>query len=212
MAASKYQKFEMRMIRRSDIKNAEYNPRTIDEEAQKRLKKGLKKHGLVCPLTWNERTGNLVAGHQRLAVLDQLENGKDYDLNVAVIDVPEDEEKIINVQMNNPSMMGEWDIEKLKDLKLVDNIEFTDLGFTDVDVAIMFGDDERLNELFVDDPAAARAKETLKDIKADRAQAADKLKADNSIGYYFVVVCESTDDRTALMQEMGVAVCEEYVP
>lgn len=41
MANSKYQKFRVETISRADIKNAAYNPRIMDKEAKKRLKKGL---------------------------------------------------------------------------------------------------------------------------------------------------------------------------
>jgi ParB-like chromosome segregation protein Spo0J len=103
---SKYQKFESELIQRSQIKSAEYNPRGISKDARKRLKNMLAKHGLVSSLTWNKRTGNLVAGHQRLSILDELEKGQDYALNVDVVDVDETEEKKLNIQLNNPSMQG----------------------------------------------------------------------------------------------------------
>ena len=110
---SKYQKFEVEVISRGEIHGADYNPRVISEDARKRLKRMLAKHGLVQPLVWNRRTGNLVSGHQRLSQLDQLERSQDYDLQVSVVDVDEREEKILNVQLNNPSMQGDWDMDKL---------------------------------------------------------------------------------------------------
>ena len=72
---SKFQKFEMATINRAEIKNAAYNPRTITDEARKRLKHTLKDKqiGLVQPLIWNKRNGNLVGGHQRLSIIDDLE-------------------------------------------------------------------------------------------------------------------------------------------
>ena len=79
MAKSKYQAYETETIKRSDIKNAPYNPRIMDESAKKRLRKNIAKHGLVAALTWNKRTGNLVGGHQRLEQLDGLEKNKDYE-------------------------------------------------------------------------------------------------------------------------------------
>ena len=91
---SKYQKFEVEVISRGEIHGADYNPRVISEDARKRLKRMLAKHGLVQPLVWNRRTGNLVSGHQRLSQLDQLERSQDYDLQVSVVDVDEREEKI----------------------------------------------------------------------------------------------------------------------
>ena len=58
---SKYQKFEVEVISRGEIHGADYNPRVISEDARKRLKRMLAKHGLVQPLVWNRRTGNLVS-------------------------------------------------------------------------------------------------------------------------------------------------------
>jgi hypothetical protein len=58
---SKFQKFEFGTINRSEIKNAEYNPRIMDKESKKRLKKNLQENGLVSAITWNKRTGNIWA-------------------------------------------------------------------------------------------------------------------------------------------------------
>ena len=87
MAKSKYQAYDTETINRSEIKNAPYNPRIMDEKAKKRLRANIQKHGLVAALTWNKRTGNLVGGHQRLEQLDSLEKNKDSELTVCVVDV-----------------------------------------------------------------------------------------------------------------------------
>lgn len=148
MANSKYQKFTIQTINRADIKNAEYNPRIMDKEAKKRLKAGLKKHGLVSTLTWNKRTGNLVGGHQRLEQLDALEKNKDYSLDVCVIDVDEAEEAVLNVQLNNPSMQGDWDLDKLALITEDYGVGFEEMGFTPLDVDLMFDGDERFTQMF----------------------------------------------------------------
>ncbi len=142
---SKYQKFETDVINRSEIRGAEYNPRVISEDARKRLRKMIAKHGLVQPLVWNRRTGNLVAGHQRLAALDSLERSQDYDLQVAVVDVSEREERVLNVQLNNPSMQGEWDLDKLTTLAEDAAIAPDEFGFSDGDIAVLFGEERVLN-------------------------------------------------------------------
>lgn len=85
MGNSKYQKFKVETINRADIKNAAYNPRIMDKEAKKRLKKALQQHGLVSAITWNKRTGNLVGGHQRLEQLDALEKNKIIRLTYALL-------------------------------------------------------------------------------------------------------------------------------
>lgn len=155
-ALSKFQKGDEIVIKRSELKEAVYNPRIIDEPQMKRLKAGLKEHGLIgASIVWNRQTGNIVSGHQRLKALDMLEGSQDYDLRVTVIDVDVREEKKLNVQLNNSSMMGEWDIEKLGDLFEEENFSADDLGFTDLDIDIMFNGDERFSELFHDNEGVA---------------------------------------------------------
>ena len=82
---AKTETYQMIEINRADIRNAPYNPRRISKEAREKLKRGLEKHGLVAPLTWNRRTGNLVSGHQRITQIDRIEGVKDYTLQVAAI-------------------------------------------------------------------------------------------------------------------------------
>ena len=54
---------------------ADYNPRvalTPDMPEFERLKNSIETFGNVEPIVWNERTGHIVGGHQRLAVLQHL--------------------------------------------------------------------------------------------------------------------------------------------
>src|SRR4051812_18566168 len=92
-ALSKYQRFTTERVHRRDLKNAPYNPRKIDEHARKKLKAIVKRDGLIQTLTWNKRTGNLVGGHQRISLIDELEGTDDYFLDVAAIDVDLKKEK-----------------------------------------------------------------------------------------------------------------------
>lgn len=128
---------EVTTIPRNKIKKADYNPRIIDDDNLKRLTKDIREHGLVTPLVWNKRTGVLVSGHQRLAAMDKIHRKKDYDVPVAVIDVDEKEEKQLNVQMNNPSLQGSWDLDALTSLR-DDGISFEDMGFDKADVDFMY--------------------------------------------------------------------------
>lgn len=113
---SRFERFETTKVSRKDIKNADYNPRTISNAARARLRAGIEKMGLVQPLVWNKRSGNLVGGHQRISILDDLEGNAEYQLTVAVVDVGPSEERRLNVLLNNDSSMGHWDERKLLDL------------------------------------------------------------------------------------------------
>lgn len=207
---SKYQKFDTETISREEIKGAEYNPRIISEDAKKRLRKMIAKHGLVQPLVWNRRTGNLVAGHQRLEALDSLERSKDYVLQVAVVDVSEREERVLNVQLNNPSMQGEWDLGKLAELSDEAGISPDEFGFSDGDIAVLFGD-ERLDELLVDASGVADAKEKIREIKEARKENMEKMKEQSAADFYFTVVCETEEQKKAILKTLGVPVWECFV-
>lgn len=209
MATAKHQSFEIETIHRSKIKNAPYNPRIIDEEARKRLKKGLKRFGLVETLVWNKRTGNLVSGHQRLSIMDELEKTKDYDLVVSVVDIDEKSEMELNVQLNNTSMQGDYDIDLLTEM-ISQGADANLLGFSEADMDIMFGDSD-LVEMFEDTNEAKEAKETLRDIKKNRAEYAEQAKKDNDASYYFVVICENSQQREEMFNKMGVPFSEEFV-
>lgn len=207
---SKFQVFETEVINRQDIKNAPYNPRIIDKGAKKRLKEGLRKHGLVQPIVWNRRTGNIVGGHQRLDQLDELEKRKDYDLTVSVIDVDEREEVEINIQLNNPSMQGEWDFDKLADVAEEFDLGFDDMGFSDFDVDLMFDGDERFTKLF-DTPEAEEVKGDLQAVKEAREQGQQNLKERNNINWLTIIVFRDEAERAAFHRRIGVPEYEDYI-
>ena len=208
---SKYQAYETEVISRSQIKNAPYNPRIMDDGAKKRLKKNIAKHGLVAALTWNKRTGNLVGGHQRLEQLDALEKNKDYELTVCVVDVDEREEATLNVQLNNPSMQGEWDLEKLAMISEDFDLDFgEDLGFTESDIDFMFEGDERFSELF-DTQEKENMRGDLEAVKEARKESVERLKERNSIDWFTVIVFENEEARDAFHKEISIPKHENYI-
>ena len=83
----------------------ENNPRVITKTAQKALRASLKKFGLVQPIIVNRRTGKVVGGHQRLTVL-RLDGATEVD--VAIGDWSEAEERALNVTLNNQAAQGKF--------------------------------------------------------------------------------------------------------
>jgi len=211
MAKTKHEKYVMQTISRESISLAEYNPRFIDEANRKALEQGLKKHGLVEPLVWNKRSGRLVSGHQRLATIDKLERGTDYELTVAVVDLNDKDEKILNVQLNNPSMQGKFDIELLGELALGEGINFDELGFDSFDVNMMFGNDERFAELFTDTEEVKAVKAEISEIKEHRDSMNEKYNTEQNADFYFVVVCENQAEKDALLKKMSVPLYEKFI-
>jgi hypothetical protein len=147
---TRYASFTFAQVDRSRVKNAPYNPRTIDRDARARLLKELKTHGLVEPIVWNLRTGNLVGGHQRLSILDDLHAGAEYAVPASVIDVDEKEEKRKNVALNSPDMQGRYDSEMFNalatDLRQLDP-DFDvvgELGLSEMTLEAVIGIDSSL--------------------------------------------------------------------
>lgn len=72
---------------------ADYNPRKKlqpGDKEYKKLKKSLMEFGYVDPVIWNEQTGRVVGGHQRLEVMADL--GID-EATVSVVSLDEAKEK-----------------------------------------------------------------------------------------------------------------------
>lgn len=125
----------------TDLIPADYNPRKDlqpgDAEYEK-LKRSVETFGYVEPIIWNEQTGQIVGGHQRLKVMQDL-NYKEIDC--VIISIDEDQEKALNVALNKIS--GSWDEDKLMSL-------MTDLEGSDLDVSLTGFDVDELDELFKD--------------------------------------------------------------
>jgi DNA modification methylase len=119
---------------------ADYNPRKNlkpgDKEYDK-LKRSLTEFGYVEPVIYNETTGRVVGGHQRLKVLADLGYT---DVDCVVVELDATREKALNIALNKIS--GEWDETKLAlliaDLDASDfDVELT--GFDDADIQAMIG-------------------------------------------------------------------------
>lgn len=139
MELSKYFNSESASLRRSQIKPASYNPRTISDEGYKQLKRSIKRYGVVGGIVVNQATGyTIVGGHQKVSVLDELNkydeatHKNDYTLRVELISVDEKTEKLLNVALNNPNIGGQWDYDALREL--VPDIDYKDAGLTDADL------------------------------------------------------------------------------
>lgn len=207
---SKFQNFETETIRRDQIQNAEYNPRIMDEDAKKRLRKSIRESGLVSALTWNRRTGNLVGGHQRLEQLDALEKSGDYELTVCVIDVDEREEAKLNVQLNNSDSQGDWDLERLALMTEEFDLSLSEMGFSDNSAQFLFDGDERFTALF-DTPEADAEKGKLRAIKEDRANMRERHKEESEIDFFTVIVFANEEERKSFHREIHVPLSEQYV-
>ena len=150
-------------MHRSEIKLADYNPRSIDDWARQKLKNEIKEHGLVNKLVWNEKTGNLVSGHQRLSILDELEGGTGYDLEVDCVSLSPKAEKRVNVFLNNKSAQGTYDSDKLAEL-IKSDISIEGMGFDLMELQVEYGDDDAWQGIFPSEEEDEEVEEAISDL------------------------------------------------
>lgn len=136
---NKIKQSETRVLKRSEITPSDYNPRTIADEARKSLKKNIKENGIIGGMVWNEQTGNLVSGHQKLNIADEVnkyEAGKnDYEIKVEVINVDLKKEKELNIFFNSKAVQGEMDYKKLA--LIFPDIDADLAGLDEVDLSMI---------------------------------------------------------------------------
>lgn len=111
----------------SELKPAEYNPRTWDKTAIDNLTESIRRFGLVDPLIVNaapNRKNVLIGGHFRFEVAKKLGIKK---IPVVYVNIPDiDKERELNLRLNRNT--GDWDYELLKsfDIDLLLNVGFDD--------------------------------------------------------------------------------------
>lgn len=134
-----YQKGSIVTINRADIIDDDYNPRIIDKENRKNLKKSIKKYGLVGHIVWNENTKHVVGGHQRIDVIDEMMKNKEYNIDVLKVNLSEKEEIELNVVLNNAEAQGKFDFGQLSFLADKFNIDVSkDFMFSEDVILINF--------------------------------------------------------------------------
>lgn len=108
--------FTVQRVPIEKINPASYNPRRKlrpGDKAYQDIKSSIERFGFVQNGIWNKRSGNLIAGHQRLAIVKREFGWMDFPC--VVVDLDDTEERALNVAMN---AIGEglWDEGKLGDI------------------------------------------------------------------------------------------------
>lgn len=175
-------------INRSEINFAHYNPRKISNEARKQLKANLKRIGLLGGIVWNKTTGNLVSGHQRVSVMDDVnkyEDGhNDYEIRVEVVELDEKTEKEQNIFMNNRSVQGEFDTDMLE--TMLSDIDFSNAGLDEFDLQMLgVGDIEEtdISDLSWDESETAE-NNNLQNLAFTSKDGEEDKKTDRSVNFY----------------------------
>jgi ParB-like chromosome segregation protein Spo0J len=116
----------------SELKFAEYNPRTISKKQFKDLKASLKKFGLIDPIIINsskDRHNIIIGGHQRSRAWLDLGNDT---IPCVILDLPINDEMELNLRLNKNG--GKFDDDLL--LNYFDEELLFDVGFSVNDLNI----------------------------------------------------------------------------
>lgn len=135
---------DIRWVSFEDLNPSVYNPRVNlqpgDKELEK-LRRSIEEFGLVELLVWNEQTGNLVSGHQRLKI---LQTAGESGTSCVVVNLDATREKALNIALNKIS--GDWDLPKLRDL-------LEELDGNDFDIELTGFDAHELEQFMTDSGA-----------------------------------------------------------
>ncbi|MFA6518094.1 MAG: DNA modification methylase [Candidatus Shapirobacteria bacterium] len=167
------------LVKVTDLKPSEYNPRYWSEKAISDLKKSIRENGFVIPILANgnkSRYGVVIAGHFRLKIAKDL-GYKVVPVNFIDISDIEKERKL-NLTLNR--VVGDWDFELLKNFDIE---TLMDIGFDNNDLSKIW--DENL-ETYEDD---FDTQAEIEKIKVPKTKLGDIIK----LGPHLLVCGNSMD-------------------
>lgn len=192
----------IRRMNLTELKPAEHNPRKDlqpeDAEYQK-IKRSLESFTLVEPLIWNEKTGHLVGGHQRIKVMQELGYT---ETEVSVVSLDEKDEKILCILLNRAK--GRWDNPKLAEL-ITELSEEGDISLTGFDEWELQGLIDKYEKM--DDILSFMPPETLPDDEEQKTEETFTMTFAIPIQYKEIVESFISRNESSL-QELAAAVME----
>jgi hypothetical protein len=176
------------MVPMDELRPADYNPRTHDEDQKEQLKESIRHFGMVDPIIANNapsRKNIIIGGHFRWIAARELGYA---EIPVVYVTIPDlEKEKELNLRLNRNT--GEWDFEKLKsfDIDLL-----LDIGFNDADLGNIWDDalgteDDEFDE-----------EEELKEIVEPKTKSGDMY----ALGQH-VLICGDATDPTVVERLTG---------
>lgn len=132
-----FKDMQVRRMKLMELRPAEYNPRRISPKAFTALGASIEKFGIMVPIVWNKRTGNIVGGHQRFRHL--VEEGTE-ETDVVVVDLDSQEEAMLNITLNNKELRGQFTEDAVRLLKMTEaqiGSVFGDMALVDLHDALV---------------------------------------------------------------------------
>lgn len=124
------------MVKISDLKVADYNPRQMSADQAKDLKASIEKFGFVNPILANshpDRHNVLIGGHQRLRIAAEMGLT---EVPVMYVNLDLKGEQELNLRLNKN--VGEWDWSMLANF---DESQLKESGFSKAQIDYHFDDE-----------------------------------------------------------------------
>ncbi len=166
--------YKTETVKRSDIKPYPKNPRKIEDKNLKALENSMEEFGVVEQLVWNEKTGHLCGGHQRLKILDKHKVDR---VECTVVNIDEEKEKALIIALNSKTLTGDWEQEMLEEL---------------------LNEIEQENELIFDELLLEELRETEIILGDDKDN--NPIEFEN---YYVMIKCESESEQKELIERFN---------
>lgn len=214
---NKIKQSETVVLNRSQITLAEYNPRKITDEARNKLKRNLRQNGLLGGIVFNKQTGNLVSGHQRISVMDEVNwydrdpDKHDYQIKAEVIDVDLKKEKELNLFFNSRAVQGEFDYSKLSEI--INDIDTDLAGLDDIDISMIMTEVPDVSdfEIPVFNPQQEKKEEAEEErTEQEKIEHVKNIKAEVKEGAvyegdpYFTVSFDNFANKAMFMEMLGL--------
>lgn len=157
-----------------------------------------------------------MGGHQRLAQIDALEGTDDYLIDVSCVALDHQQEVVLNLALNNRNIQGDWDEEALAEvIKTVEPEHYAAIGLTQDDIDYFIGEDTAATQAILDDlsntPEREAVKGKLDEIKADRAAMNKRLKGENQLDFFLVLIFEDDQEKADFCEAFGFHAADTYV-
>lgn len=141
-----------------DLCPAGYNPRKDlqpGDTQYENLMRSMENYGYVAPIIYNEGTGRVVGGYQRLKILAAAGVA---EADCVIVRLGEKDEKILNIGLNK--IHGEWDMDKLEEImrEIADEAEATLTGFSQDEIDTIIADIDQIDVDSFFSPAEPKAK------------------------------------------------------
>ena len=127
------------------------------------------------------------------------------------VEVDEREEATLNVQLNNPSMQGDWDFDKLANMAEEFDLDLSeDMGFTETDIDLMFDGDDRFSQLF-ENKEVENLRESVQKVKDAKSASIERMKEKDCIDWFVVIMFDTQEKKIDFLKEISIPKYEQYI-